>query len=99
MLSAFDVSHLALHGDFRWDNPFLSTLEVSDGRVALVDLAGADGLAPLIQEGITVADTRNYATALLMTASEVNTEQVLYFGAIVVTKDALDTLAARTGAN
>ena len=42
---------------------------------------------------------RNYATALLMTASEVNTEQVLYFGAIVVTKDALDTLAARTGAN
>lgn len=42
---------------------------------------------------------RNYASALLMTASEVNTEQVLYFNKIVVVGDALATLAGRTGAN
>lgn len=42
---------------------------------------------------------RNYASALLMTASEVNTEQVLYFHKIVVVGDALATLAGRTGAN
>lgn len=42
---------------------------------------------------------RNYASALLMTAAEVNTEQVLYFQKIVVVGDALATLAGRTGAN
>lgn len=42
---------------------------------------------------------RNYASALLMSAAELNTEHVLYFGKIVVVKDALATLAGRTGAN
>ena len=42
---------------------------------------------------------RNHASTLLMTASEVNTEQILYFGKIIVVKEALETLAARTGSN
>lgn len=42
---------------------------------------------------------RNYASALLMSASEVNTEQVLYFHKIVVVGDALEALAARTSTN
>ncbi len=42
---------------------------------------------------------RNYASALLMTASELNTEHLLYFSKIVVVKDALETLAARTAGN
>jgi len=39
---------------------------------------------------------RNVQPALLMTASEVNTEQLLLFKKIVVTKGAMEELAART---
>jgi len=42
---------------------------------------------------------RNYQAALLMSAAELNTEHVLLYGKIVVVKDALATLAGRTGAN
>lgn len=39
---------------------------------------------------------RNYASALLMSAGELNTEHLLYFHKIIVVQDALETLAART---
>lgn len=39
---------------------------------------------------------RNYASALLMSAGELNTEHLLYFHKIIVVRDALETLAART---
>ncbi|MGK0184832.1 MAG: large subunit ribosomal protein L4 [Verrucomicrobiales bacterium] len=42
---------------------------------------------------------RNVQKTLLMTAAEVNTEHLLYFDKIIVTSDALQTLATRTGGN
>ncbi|MEZ5327709.1 MAG: 50S ribosomal protein L4 [Verrucomicrobiales bacterium] len=42
---------------------------------------------------------RNVQKTLLMTAAEVNTEHLLYFDKIIITSDALQTLAARTGGN
>ena len=42
---------------------------------------------------------RNHVSTLLMSAAEVNTENLLYFDKIVVVKDALETLATRTGAD
>lgn len=39
---------------------------------------------------------RNYASALLMSAAELNTEHLLYFQKIIVVQDSLETLAART---
>lgn len=40
---------------------------------------------------------RNHASTLLMSAAEVNTENLLYFDKIVVVKDAMEILATRTG--
>ena len=42
---------------------------------------------------------RNVQKTLLMTAAEVNTENLLYYDKIIVTSDALQTLATRTGGN
>lgn len=42
---------------------------------------------------------RNVQKTLLMTAAEVNTEHLLYFDKIIITSDALQTIAARTGGN
>tara|TARA_R110000850_G_scaffold258835_10_gene385593 strand:- start:1222 stop:1839 length:618 start_codon:yes stop_codon:yes gene_type:complete len=39
---------------------------------------------------------RNHQAALLMSASEVNTEQLLHYTKIIVVEEALETLAART---
>ena len=39
---------------------------------------------------------RNYAGCLLMTANEVNTEQLLNYRKIIVTADALETISRRT---
>ena len=47
----------------------------------------------------TYLSGRNHQATLLMSAAEVNTEQLLYHNKIVVVKDALDILATRTGAN
>ncbi|NOX98499.1 MAG: 50S ribosomal protein L4 [Verrucomicrobia bacterium] len=41
---------------------------------------------------------RNHVSTLLMSAAEVNTENLLYFDKIVVVKGALEILATRTGA-
>jgi large subunit ribosomal protein L4 len=42
---------------------------------------------------------RNYQAALLMSAGELNTEHLLLFDKIVLVKDAIEALAARTGSN
>lgn len=47
-------------------------------------------------DGQTYLAGRNFGKALLMTADEVNTEQVLHYDTIVVTADAMETLARRT---
>lgn len=47
----------------------------------------------------TYLSGRNVANALLMTAAEVNVENLLYYDKIIIVGDALDTLAARTTKN
>ena len=44
----------------------------------------------------TYLAARNYQNALLITASELNVEQLLHYSKIVVVEGALETLAART---
>ena len=45
----------------------------------------------------TYLAARNVQPAQLITAAEVNTEQLLAFKKIVITNDAMEQLAARTG--
>lgn len=47
-------------------------------------------------DGKTYLAARNFGKALLMTADEANTEQILHYDKIVVTADAMETLARRT---
>lgn len=47
----------------------------------------------------TYLAARNVQKTLLMTAAEVNTEHLLHFDKIIVTSDALQILATRTGGN
>jgi large subunit ribosomal protein L4 len=47
-------------------------------------------------DGQTYLAARNFGKALLMTADEANTEQLLHYDKIVVTADAMETLARRT---
>ena len=47
---------------------------------------------------MTYRAERNYQWAQLMTAGEVNTEQILYYDKIVLVEDAMESLAARTQA-
>ena len=37
-LDSTDLVHVAAHGTFRSDNPFLSALHFSDGDITLIDL-------------------------------------------------------------
>lgn len=46
----------------------------------------------------TFLSGRNVEKTLLMSAAEVNTENLLYFDKVVIVKDALEILATRTGA-
>lgn len=65
----------------------LASLGVADTRVLIVAAAFDE---------LTYRAARNYGAALLNTAAEVNTEQILQYGRIVLTADALDTLSRRT---
>ncbi len=68
---------------------FLAQIAVStDGRRVLVVADAFDEM--------TYRAGRNVGTALMMTASEVNAEHLLYFDKIVLTGGAMETLAKRT---
>lgn len=84
----------------------VDSFSISDGKTKSFakELKGLTDAEKVIIVGNDFDDptklaARNYASALLMSASEVNTEQILYFHKIVVVGDALETLAARTSAN
>lgn len=78
---------------------------VSDGKTKsfakqVVDLAGV--MKRVLIVGSEFSDetkraARNCQSALLISAHEVNTEQLLHYSKIVVVEAALETLAARTG--
>jgi len=61
---------------------------LSDSRKVMIIASAFDGQ--------TYLAARNFGKALLMTADEANTEQLLHYDKIVVTADALETLARRT---
>ena len=68
------------------------------------DLKGLTDALKVIIVGVdfdeeTKRAARNFSSALLMSASELNTEHLLYFHKIVVVKGALEVLAARTAGN
>jgi large subunit ribosomal protein L4 len=63
---------------------------LTDGRKVLIVAAAFDEL--------TYRAARNHGKVLLMTAAEVNTEQLLNYDKIVLCQDALDTLSRRTNA-
>lgn len=84
----------------------VDSFAIADGKTRSFakELSGLTDAKKVIVVGNEFDETtkraaRNYASALLMSAAELNTEHVLYFGKIVVVKDALATLAGRTGAN
>lgn len=61
---------------------------LSDSRKVMIIASAFDGQ--------TYLAARNFGKALLMTADEANTEQLLHYDKIVITADALETLARRT---
>ncbi len=83
----------------------VSDFSVSDGKTKsfakqVVDLAGV--VKRVLIVGAEFSDetkraARNCQSALLISAHEVNTEQLLHYTKIVVVEAALETLAARTG--
>ena len=83
----------------------ISDFAVSDGKTKsfakqVIDLAGV--VKRVIIVGGEFSDetkraARNCQSALLISAHEVNTEQLLHYSKIVVVESALETLAARTG--
>ncbi len=80
------------------------SFEVADGKTKSFVAALAalvDGKRSLvIAKGFsdsTYLSARNHQASLLMTAAEVNTENLLYYDKIVVVEDALEILATRTG--
>jgi large subunit ribosomal protein L4 len=83
----------------------VSDFAVSDGKTKsfakqIVDLAGV--VKRVLIVGAEFSDetkraARNCQSALLISAHEVNTEQLLHYSKIVVVEAALETLAARTG--
>ncbi len=83
----------------------LPTLDVTDGKTRtfvqqLLEVAGEARRVLVVATGFTEETkraARNYQAALLMSADEVNTEQLLHYSKIVVLDDALPILAARTG--
>jgi large subunit ribosomal protein L4 len=78
---------------------------VSDGKTKsfakqVVDLAGVVKRVLIVGSEFsdeTKRAARNCQSALLISAHEVNTEQLLHYSKIVVVEAALETLAARTG--
>lgn len=83
----------------------VSDFAVSDGKTKsfakqIVDLAGV--VKRVLIVGAEFSDetkraARNCQSALLISAHELNTEQLLHYSKIVVVEAALETLAARTG--
>jgi large subunit ribosomal protein L4 len=76
---------------------------VKDGKTAsfIKQLAGlTDSTKVMIIaaafDGTTYLAARNFGKALLMTADEANTEQVLHYDKIIVTADAMETISRRT---
>jgi large subunit ribosomal protein L4 len=64
------------------------------------DLAGDVKRVLVVGSGFTEETkraARNSQSALLISADEVNTEQLLHYSKIVVVESALETLAGRTG--
>jgi len=82
----------------------LDAFDVADGKtksyVAQVAAIAPDARRTLIISeefsDKTYLSGRNVANSLLMTASEVNVEHLLYYNKIIVTQSALETLARRT---
>jgi large subunit ribosomal protein L4 len=83
----------------------VSDFSVSDGKTKsfakqVVDLAGVVKRVLIVGSEFsdeTKRAARNCQSALLISAHEVNTEQLLHYSKIVVVEAALETLAARTG--
>jgi len=83
----------------------VSDFAVSDGKTKsfakqVVDLAGVVKRVLIVGSEFsdeTKRAARNCQSALLISAHEVNTEQLLHYTKIVVVEAALETLAARTG--
>lgn len=83
----------------------VSDFAVSDGKTKsfakqVVDLAGVVKRVLIVGSEFsdeTKRAARNCQSALLISAHEVNTEQLLHYSKIVVVEAALETLAARTG--
>jgi len=82
----------------------IGSLEISDGKtksfVAEISSLTGDARRTLVIGQSFTEETkraaRNVSSVLLITPSEVNTEQLLHYTKIVVVEDALETLAART---
>ena len=76
--------------------------KVADGKTktyASQLTAITDGVRVIIIgsfDELTVRSSLNHPTSLLMSAEEVNVEQLLYFDKIVITDSALEVLARRT---
>jgi len=83
----------------------VSDFAISDGKTKsfakqVVDLAGVVKRVLIVGSEFsdeTKRAARNCQSALLISAHEVNTEQLLHYSKIVVVEAALETLAARTG--
>ena len=83
----------------------ISGFEISDGKtksfVKEVSSLAKDAKRVLIVGEEFTEETklaaRNYQNALLISAHEVNVEQLLHYSKIVVVESALEVLAARTG--
>ena len=83
----------------------ISDFAVSDGKTKsfakqVIDLAGVVKRVLIVGGEFsdeTKRAARNCQSALLISAHEVNTEQLLPYSKIVVVESALETLAARTG--
>ena len=82
----------------------VDSFAVADGKTRSFakEVTGLTDAKKVIIVGNDFDDTtkraaRNYQAAQLMSAAELNTEDVLRYGKIVVVKEALTTLAGRTG--
>lgn len=83
----------------------VSDFAISDGKTKsfakqVIDLAGVVKRVLIVGSEFsdeTKRAARNCQSALLISAHEVNTEQLLHYSKIVVVEAALETLAARTG--
>lgn len=82
----------------------VNAFAVSDGRTAsfvkqLATLSGDQTKVLIISavfDEMTLRAARNHGRSLLMTADEANTQHLLLYRKIVVTADAMETLARRT---